>query len=172
MKGIIAPQKQLVVMIIGNHSAGKSSFINWYVEEDIQRAKVSIETIEINIVMHGRKREELNGFNAAKTLPFLKDLYLDALNKTERFPGLLENLVLKTSPSKSKDFENVIFIDTPGLADGNLQYKFDIEGTLEWFSKHADLVLAFFDPQGQALCKRTNTLLSKLYNAPGSQNKL
>jgi len=35
LSGIIAPEKKLVVMIIGNHSAGKSSFINWYIEEDI-----------------------------------------------------------------------------------------------------------------------------------------
>ena len=32
LKDIVAPEKKLVVMIIGNHSAGKSSFINWYVE--------------------------------------------------------------------------------------------------------------------------------------------
>lgn len=32
---IRAPQKRLYVMIIGNHSAGKSSFINWYVGENI-----------------------------------------------------------------------------------------------------------------------------------------
>jgi GTPase SAR1 family protein len=38
-------------MIIGNHSAGKSSFINWYVDQEIQKTKVSIETIEINIIM-------------------------------------------------------------------------------------------------------------------------
>lgn len=33
MKQIVAPEKKLVVMIVGNHSAGKSSFINWYVEQ-------------------------------------------------------------------------------------------------------------------------------------------
>ena len=32
LKEILAPEKKLVVMIIGNHSAGKSSFINWYIE--------------------------------------------------------------------------------------------------------------------------------------------
>jgi ribosome biogenesis GTPase A len=31
LKSVRAPQKKLHVMIIGNHSAGKSSFINWYV---------------------------------------------------------------------------------------------------------------------------------------------
>lgn len=121
-------------MIVGNHSAGKSSFINWYVEEEIQRAKVSIETIEINMIMHGRRREEFNGFNAIKMLPFLKDLMIDDKRKTERFPGLVENMVLKTSTSTAKDFENIIFIDTPGLADGNLRYKFNIEDTLAWFA--------------------------------------
>ena len=34
---IRAPQKKLYVMIIGNHSAGKSSFINWYIGEKLQR---------------------------------------------------------------------------------------------------------------------------------------
>jgi GTPase SAR1 family protein len=56
LSGIRAPERKLIVMIIGNHSAGKSSFINWYVEEDIQKAKVSIETIEINLIMKGKAR--------------------------------------------------------------------------------------------------------------------
>ena len=72
--GILAPEKKLIVMIIGNHSAGKSSFINWYVGENIQKAKVSIETIEINLIMNGKKKEEFTGFNTVKVLPFLKDL--------------------------------------------------------------------------------------------------
>ena len=32
---IIAPEKQLYVMILGNHSAGKSSFINWFVGDKV-----------------------------------------------------------------------------------------------------------------------------------------
>lgn len=30
-------------MIVGNHSAGKSSFINWYIGEQIQKTGVAIE---------------------------------------------------------------------------------------------------------------------------------
>ncbi len=55
LKQIMAPQKELYVMIIGNHSAGKSSFINWYINDKIQTTRVSIETIEINLIMHGNK---------------------------------------------------------------------------------------------------------------------
>lgn len=78
-------------------------------------------------------------------IPFLKDLY-DREQKKEKFPGLLENLFLKSSTSDAKDFKNLILIDTPGLADGNLKYKFNIEHTLEWFAHHCDLILVFFDP--------------------------
>ena len=28
---LLAPRKKITIMLIGNHSAGKSSFINWYV---------------------------------------------------------------------------------------------------------------------------------------------
>jgi putative ribosome biogenesis GTPase RsgA len=38
------PRKRVTVMLIGNHSAGKSSFINWYAGEDIQKTGVAIET--------------------------------------------------------------------------------------------------------------------------------
>lgn len=27
---LLAPRKKITVLLIGNHSAGKSSFINWY----------------------------------------------------------------------------------------------------------------------------------------------
>ena len=134
-------------MLVGNHSAGKSSFINWYIEENIQKAKVSIETVEINIIMQGNQKEELNGFNAVKMLPFLQEL-VDPVKKTERFPALLENMSLKTSTSEAKNFQNVIFIDTPGLADGNLRYKFDVEASFDWFAKQSDMILVFLDPQG------------------------
>ena len=86
-----------------------------------------------------------------KMLPFMKDLY-DKKNKTEKFPGLLSNLSVKTSTSKINNFDQIVFIDTPGLADGALRYKFDVEEVYKWLARHCDLVLVFFDPIGQALC--------------------
>jgi len=152
-------------MIIGNHSAGKSSFINWYVGEKIQQTRVSIETIEINMVMHGQKQSELSGHNVMSQIPFMKELF-DKKTKTERFPGLLNNLTVRTSTSTAKNFKNIVFIDTPGLADGGLNYKFDVEEVYAWFAKHCDLICVFLDPIGQALCQRTNNLVGKLMREP------
>ena len=52
----------------GNHSAGKSSFINWYVEEHIQRTGVAIETQGFTFITSGRKRESLTGRTAYVSL--------------------------------------------------------------------------------------------------------
>ena len=100
----MAPRKKITVMLIGNHSAGKSSFINWYIEEHIQRTGVAIETqgkitsckkyfwrrfkskfkISLNclidvflgftIVTSGRKRETLTGNATCHLYPHFKPL--------------------------------------------------------------------------------------------------
>ncbi|KAG7244025.1 hypothetical protein INR49_006186 [Caranx melampygus] len=56
---LLPPRKKIIVMIMGNHSAGKSSFINWYVEEHIQTTGVAIETQGFTFITSGRKRESL-----------------------------------------------------------------------------------------------------------------
>ncbi|KAL5477442.1 hypothetical protein EMCRGX_G024240 [Ephydatia muelleri] len=53
------PKKKITVMLIGNHSAGKSSFINWYIEEHVQRTAVAIETQGFTLITSGKKRESL-----------------------------------------------------------------------------------------------------------------
>lgn len=58
-----------------------------------------------------------------------------------------------------------MFIDTPGLADGNLKYKFDVDNVFTWMAAHCDMVLVFFDPLGKALCSKTNQLLKKLFES-------
>lgn len=81
-------------------------------------------------------------------------------------------MALKTSTSTSRNFSNIIFLDTPGLADGNLRYKFDVEGSFEWFARKSDLILVFLDPQGQALCKRTMKIVKELYDQQQNENKV
>jgi GTPase Era involved in 16S rRNA processing len=72
-------------------------------------------------------------------------------------------LSVTTSTSTARNFENVVFVDTPGLADGNLQYKFDVDEVYMWLARHCDLILVFLDPIGMALCSRTNTFLKRLH---------
>ena len=63
-----------VVILPGNHSAGKSSFINWYIEEHVQRTGVAIETQGFSFVTSGKKRESLTGNATLHLYPHFKPL--------------------------------------------------------------------------------------------------
>lgn len=44
LKEVLTPRRKISVMIVGNHSAGKSSFVNWYIEQHTQKVGVAVET--------------------------------------------------------------------------------------------------------------------------------
>lgn len=152
------PRKKITVMIVGNHSAGKSSFINWYIGEGIQKTGVAIETRGFTFVTSGKKRETLTG---DATLRFF-----DYLEEFSQFNGIIPNLFTEISTSKEKNFQCTDLIDTPGLVDGDMMYPFDVQDAICWMAEHVDLILVFFDPIGQATCKRTMQVVERLNNSP------
>ncbi|KAG8235413.1 hypothetical protein J437_LFUL015869 [Ladona fulva] len=144
---MVPPRRKIVVLLIGNHSAGKSSFINWYIEEHVQKTGVAIETKGFTIVTSGKKRDSLLGNATLHIFPHFKPL--------SQFKGVMDFLTTEVCSSKQKKFSLVSFVDTPGLVDGDLNYPFDVQGAIQWLGSTADLIFVFFDPVGQALCKRT-----------------
>ncbi|CAD5120755.1 DgyrCDS9315 [Dimorphilus gyrociliatus] len=151
---LLAPRKKITILLIGNHSAGKSSFTNWYVEEHIQKTGVAIETQGFTFVTSGRKRESLTGNATLVLYP-----HFEPLKKIE---GVVDYLTTEISTSKQKKFNLVTFVDTPGLVDGDMKYQFDVNKSILWLGDLSDLIFVFFDPIGQALCKRTLNLVEKL----------
>jgi len=151
---LLPPRKKISVMLIGNHSAGKSTFINWYIEEHVQRTGVAIETQGFTFVTSGKKRESLTGNATLHLYPHFKPL--------NDIPGAVDYLSTEISTSKQKKFSLVTFVDTPGLVDGDMKYPFDVNQAIIWLGDMSDLIFVFFDPIGQALCKRTLNLVEKL----------
>ncbi|TKS91782.1 hypothetical protein D9C73_026019 [Collichthys lucidus] len=133
---LLPPRKKITVLLMGNHSAGKSSFINWYVEEHIQRTGVAIETQGFSFVTSGRKRESLTGNATLHLYPHFKPL--------QQFRGVSEYLSTEICTSRQKRFSL-----------GDL----------------CDLILVFFDPMGQALCKRTLNIVESLNEKHGDRLK-
>lgn len=156
----------------GNHSAGKSSFINWYIEEHVQRTGVAIETQGFSFVTSGKKRESLTGNATLHLYPHFKPLAQVFSSETDysvstevilvQMPNLTDYLSTEISTSKQKKFPLVTFVDTPGLVDGDMCYPFDVNESILWLSDLCDLVFVFFDPIGQALCKRTLNIVEKI----------
>eukprot|EP00878_Enallax_costatus_P020822 GHUV01022023.1.p1 GENE.GHUV01022023.1~~GHUV01022023.1.p1 ORF type:complete len:290 (+),score=59.12 GHUV01022023.1:990-1859(+) len=153
-KQIRKPRKKISVMIVGNHSAGKSSFINWYIGERVVKTGVAIETRGFILCTSGRKRETLTGDATIR--------YFDYLEDFGQFEGLLPNLFTEISTSKEQSFSCVDFVDTPGLVDGDMKYPFNVKDSIMWMADHVDLILVFFDPIGQATCKRTMEVVEQL----------
>ncbi|KAG1957958.1 uncharacterized protein si:dkey-98f17.5 [Pimephales promelas] len=158
---LLPPRKKIIVMIMGNHSAGKSSFINWYVEEHIQKTGVAIETQGFTFITSGRKRESLTGNATLHLYPHFRPLL--------EFKGVTDYLSAEISTSKQKKFSLVTFVDTPGLVDGDMVYPFDVNNAITSFGEQADLIFVFFDPMGQALCKRTLNIVEKLSEKCGDK---
>uniref|UniRef100_A0A671R529 Uncharacterized LOC107704964 n=1 Tax=Sinocyclocheilus anshuiensis TaxID=1608454 RepID=A0A671R529_9TELE len=158
---LFPPRKKIIVMIMGNHSAGKSSFINWYVEEHIQKTGVAIETQGFTFITSGRKRESLTGNATLHLYPHFRPLL--------EFKGVTDYLSAEISTSKQKKFSLVTFVDTPGLVDGDMVCPFDVNSAITSFGEQADLIFVFFDPMGQALCKRTLNIVEKLSEKCGDK---
>jgi GTPase SAR1 family protein len=151
---ILAPRKKINILLIGNHSAGKSSFVNWYVEKHVQKEGIAIETQGITFITNGKKRETLTGNATLHLYPHLQPL--------REMEGVMQYLTTEICDSIAKKFPLVTFIDTPGLVDGNMRYAFDVNEAIFWLGSISDCILVFFDPIGQALCKRTMTVVSQL----------
>ncbi|XP_028313192.1 uncharacterized protein LOC114469662 [Gouania willdenowi] len=158
---LLPPRKKIFVMIMGNHSAGKSSFINWYAEEHIQKTGVAIETQGFTFITSGRKRESLTGNATLHLYPHFRPI-LD-------IKGVMDYVSAEISTSKQKKFSLVTFVDTPGLVDGDMVYPFDVNSAITWLGEQADLIFVFFDPMGQALCKRTLNIVEKLSEKCGDK---
>lgn len=151
---LLEPRRKILVMLMGNHSAGKSSFVNWYIEEHIQRTGVAIETQGFTICTSGKKRESLLGTATFHLFPHLRPL--------QQLDGVADYLTTEISTSKQKKFNLVMFVDTPGLVDGDMSYPFDVNKSIEFLGSLCDIILVFFDPIGQALCKRTLNIIENL----------
>ncbi|KAJ3244581.1 hypothetical protein HDU77_009828 [Chytriomyces hyalinus] len=156
---VVTPKRKIWIILLGNHSAGKSSFINWYIDYPVQKTSVAIETTSFTLITSGKSRETFGG-------PATIQLF-SALKGISEMKGVMPSLATEIVPSKHRNFDLITFIDTPGLVDGGVKYPFDPEKVLTRLVDEADLVFTFFDPIGQALCSRTMNVVESICQSQG-----
>ena len=163
---INAPRQKITVMIVGNHSSGKSSFINWYIgKEDLCKTSMAQQTHEYTFVTYEENREkEARGEFTVRYFPYLKPMPV-------KFGEAIQKHLKMFIVNKDKNaFKFVDLIDSPGLvgaavdSEGSdkVHYNFDIDGSIEYLAKHCDLVFVFLDPHGGATQMRTMNVLKRL----------
>jgi hypothetical protein len=129
-----------MVLVLGNHSSGKSTFINYMIGADVQKTGLAPIDDGFTLLMHGDEDDKDGA--AVVSNPEL------AFGDLGKFgPRLVGHLKMKRRP---RDFlRGLCLVDSPGMidaADAQLGRGYDFPSVVRWFVERADVVLMLFDP--------------------------
>jgi len=130
------------VLFLGNHSSGKSTFINHLLGQAVQKAGLAPTDDAFTVLSFGGNEEEREG-QAVVSNPSLPYGGLRSFG-----PELLSHFRLKLRPLAL--LREVTLIDSPGMIDAAKEGSgrgYDFAGAVRWFAERADVVLVFFDPE-------------------------
>lgn len=147
------------VLLLGNHSSGKSSFANYCLGRVIQTAGVAPTDDAFTIIAPGPADHDRDG----PALVSDPDLGFQGMRSFG--PNLIQHTQLKIRSGLATT--SFMMVDSPGMIDspggttGDRGYNFD--GAVRWLAERADVILLFFDPDkpgttGETLATLTNAL--------------
>ena len=131
-----------MVLLLGQYSVGKTSFIRYLIGKDFPGARIGPEptTDRFNAVMGGPEDRIVPGNALAvdQSMPFssLTRFGTEFLNK------------FQASMCNCPILDKLYFVDTPGVLSGEKQKlgrSYDFVKVTEWFAQRADLILLLFD---------------------------
>ncbi|KNH09616.1 hypothetical protein XU18_0301 [Perkinsela sp. CCAP 1560/4] len=160
-----------IVLLIGNHSSGKSSFINSLLGTPAQETGVAPTDDGFTAILRGSADITEDGLTAVSNpnygfeeLRMFGDTFLSHFKvktkKLESGPGIIPN--------------NIMLIDSPGMIDTPLSTKvedtkknsqlydrgYDFPGVVRWLGKRCDLILLLFDPSNPGTTGETLDILT------------
>jgi hypothetical protein len=145
-------------LFLGNHSSGKSSFINHLLGSSIQKTGLAPTDDGFTIITHGDNDDSIDGQTVASH-PELAFHDLDRLG-----PAFISRLRLRAIPNPL--LQEINMIDSPGMIDAvdrSNTREYDFHRSIRIFAENADLILFFFDPDkpgttAETIDALTNTL--------------
>jgi hypothetical protein len=165
------------VFLVGNHSSGKSSFINYVLGRDVQTAGVAPTDDCFTVVAPGPQDTDQDG----PALIGDPDMGFSALRQFG--PTLIHHTQLKVRNETNTNA--FMMIDSPGMIDSpvstsgvpgyagggsSMDRGYDFQGVVRWFAQRADVVLLFFDPDKPGTTGETLNIL--LHSLGGMDHKL
>jgi len=131
-----------MVMLVGQYSTGKTTFIRYLLEQDFPGIRIGPEptTDRFIAVMHAEQDGVIPG-NALVVDPKKQ------FRPLSKFGNAFLNR-FQCSNTKSDVLKGISIVDTPGILSGEKQRTdrgYDFIGVLEWFAERVDRILLLFD---------------------------
>lgn len=145
-----------MVLLVGNHSSGKSTFINHLLGEEVQSTGLAPTDDAFTVLAWGEQPGERDG-RAIATDP---DLPFGSLGHFG--PTFLSHFRRRARPVPL--LKDVTLVDTPGMIDAAREEwgrGYDFTGVVRWFAERAELVLVFFDPDKPGTTGETLDVFTK-----------
>lgn len=161
-----------VVLFLGNHSSGKSSFINFLLGQDVQATGLAPTDDGFTLLTWGAQSSTADGPTVTS------HPRLDLGDLAHLGPAFTSKLRLKTLPHDL--LQSVTLVDSPGMIDavGSANTRgYDFPAAVRVFAERADLILFFFDPDkpgttAEAVFVLTQTLAGLGYKLLLALNKV
>ena len=159
-----------IVLILGNYSSGKSTFINELIGHEVQRTGQAPTDDSFTVITApdaGCEETDLPG----------SDLVNDARLPFTAFKTFGEQFIshFRMKRVKASIFENLAIIDSPGMLDSISEKDrgYDYAAVIKEFARLADLVVLMFDPHKAGTIQETyNTIRNILPDATGEDRIL
>mmetsp|Transcript_10266 Transcript_10266/g.12992 ORF Transcript_10266/g.12992 Transcript_10266/m.12992 type:complete len:578 (+) Transcript_10266:140-1873(+) len=170
------------VFLVGNHSSGKSSFVNYVLGRNVQTAGVAPTDDCFTVIAPGPEDTDQDG------PAFIGDPDMGFSQLRQFGPTLIHHTQLKVrSGTQTSSF---MMIDSPGMIDSPMNQSgmtsnstssgsgqgsqmdrgYDFQGVVRWYAQRADVVMLFFDPDKPGTTGETLSVL--LHSLGGMDHKL
>lgn len=160
-----APVNLPMVLVLGNHSSGKSTFINHMLGQSVQKTGRAPTDCTFTILSGGVREERLDGAALVRHAQY-------GFGDVQRLFGreFVSQVELKVVVgSQLLDEGGLMIVDSPGMIDPpgtsldrtDEDRGYDFKRVVQWFADRADVILVMFDPDKPGTTFETLDVLTK-----------